>query len=98
MSHTPGPWVVNCKPTLRAIIQTSGEDADVICEVYKWFGAGKEADANVKLIATAPELLEALELLTDWAEGVVRYGTVKGAALMPLENAKEIIKTARGKK
>ena len=42
------------------------------------------------------EVLDALELLVDWAEGIVRYGTVKGVALMPLENAKAALKKARG--
>jgi hypothetical protein len=33
--------------------------------VYKWFGAGKEADANVKLISAAPDMFEALEYIAN---------------------------------
>jgi hypothetical protein len=87
--HAPGPWRAVFKGGIGYfnVNMDTPPHLTVVTHV-------RECDA--KLIASAPELLEALELLTDWAEGVVRYGTVKGAALMPLENAKEIIKKARG--
>ena len=88
MSHTPGQWRAIFKGGIGYYsIEANGPERTVVSHI-------RERDA--KLIAAAPELLEALELLTDWAEGVVRYGTVKGVALMPLENAKAVIKKARG--
>lgn len=61
--HTPGPWTLEAG---RNFITSSGE-------FYLTYGQDKyknpkfrdfcELDANARLIATAPELLEALELL-----------------------------------
>jgi hypothetical protein len=67
MNHTPGPW--------KAVDVTSEKTL-----VYRRIDAGKknvgfagsykqrdttEAEANARLIAAAPELLEALELIAD---------------------------------
>lgn len=58
--HTPGPWRVRGKTfNLQiAIVGPSGELSDSIA--YAW-GQNDEAEANARLIAAAPELLEALE-------------------------------------
>ena len=63
MSHTKGPWKVRWKTAFcnRAAIEPA------IGEVY---GAGDELIANAQLIAAAPELLEALEvIIEDLEEG-----------------------------
>ena len=86
--HTPGPWKI-VRISGGHVKYVSGVDDYPICY-------GDMDYANADLIAAAPDMFEALGLLTDWAEGVVRYGTVKGAALMPLENAKAALKKARG--
>lgn len=52
--HTPGPWVVEETEDTFFILQ--GEDSDQIATVDKAFDAG-----NARLIAAAPELLEALK-------------------------------------
>ena len=56
MSHTKGPWKVRWKTAFcnRAAIEPA------IGEVY---GAGDELIANARLIAAAPDLLAALEVL-----------------------------------
>jgi hypothetical protein len=72
MSHTPGPWrIVGCslddanKP-LRWYVSGEG---------YTWVTdlAGETTDADLRLIAAAPELLEALSLVLPlaeaWADG-----------------------------
>lgn len=58
MSHTPGPWLFcddsgphrNIWAEARMIARVDGDEVD--CEA---------ADANARLIASAPELLQALE-------------------------------------
>ena len=66
MSHTKGPWR-NRDNQIQAL---DSEDCFnlTITQVDFTEGAEKECEANAKLIAAAPELLEALELLRDQYE------------------------------
>lgn len=62
--HTPGPWFVQDDHG-RRYIETSGND-DTIAEIHRRRSKGSvysctEAGANASLIASAPELLEALQ-------------------------------------
>lgn len=54
--HTPGPWHDHSHRQI-------GPDAGIVCEVWAAIGWGDgaiaEADANVRLIAAAPELYDA---------------------------------------
>jgi hypothetical protein len=69
--HTPGPWVVN---DLYADTEIRGphNSGVMICVMSPW---GIAADqpcpqrANARLIAAAPELLEACQLARDWLGG-----------------------------
>ena len=69
--HTPGPWIVDAlgygydisAPEARCLITTSSDPKMV------WGAIAREADA--RLIAAAPELLEALESLLAQVE---QYG------------------------
>lgn len=59
--HTPGPWTWG---TNYFGLSGSGKDNEVITyEPYDgmWLSYGKHQVANARLIAAAPELLEALE-------------------------------------
>lgn len=61
--HTPGPW--------RSVHRSSGADIEAAGKVVAhvpWLDA--EGMANARLIAAAPELLEALERL----ESLTRHG------------------------
>ncbi len=54
--HTPGPWILAGKTTI------SNEGGDFcLANVGTYSIEADEAEANAKLIATAPELLAALE-------------------------------------
>ncbi|ANA73647.1 hypothetical protein [Pseudomonas aeruginosa] len=64
MSHTPGPWQISDDHGKRWI-ETLAND-DTICEVHRRDrNVGRDKDeqfhANARLIAAAPELLEALQ-------------------------------------
>lgn len=58
ITHTPGPW--RCVGH-RQIATTQGAWLP-ICEVWSGGVGIEQADANERLIAAAPELLEALEI------------------------------------
>lgn len=66
--HTPGPWVINHsglqEPTgdYDHIHAESNRALQAICKVVR----RHDSKANAKLIAAAPDLLEALEALLDW--------------------------------
>ena len=68
MKHTPGPWRLHTyldsgRPNPGSIVADNphGEGAEEVASI-KWIGGGFHAEqaANARLIAAAPELLEAL--------------------------------------
>ena len=56
--HTPGPWSVG-GPTEYAFQLSIEPSIGVV------FGGGEEVQANARLIAAAPEMLEALDNAAD---------------------------------
>lgn len=60
MKHTPGPWHIANGCQIRSA-------KDQIAKA--WMTRNGEGLANARLIAAAPELLEALELLAELADG-----------------------------
>lgn len=67
MSHTPGPWHVE-GVGINALVG-AGINGVIVAVRHRLRGA--ESEANMRLIAAAPELLEALEALLNfvWGEG-----------------------------
>lgn len=66
--HTPGPWVVD-GDVIRGDQQRNGSiSVASMLDVSYPYGrrAGESKHANAHLIAAAPELLEALELLLSY--------------------------------
>lgn len=63
-THTPGPWAI----TLDAMDTfVSSADGKTICEIAHsrdFSNPAKECVANARLIAAAPDLLDALDALT----------------------------------
>lgn len=61
--HTPGPWVIDSGERLRVIAEgTPWSIAE--CTHRSDVGLGERV-ANARLIAAAPEMLEALERVAD---------------------------------
>jgi hypothetical protein len=79
MNYTPGPWKVSEYPTRqgRCNITNSGGVGEVPLEIAEAYPMGEywddETKANARLIASAPELLEALEQLVEHVHGTYAY-------------------------
>ena len=74
-NYTAGPWQLQNSEGLLSV-QVVKQPDKCICTVYKLFFEDAEALANARLIAAAPELLEALEELVDQcihAQGSMDY-------------------------
>jgi hypothetical protein len=60
MKHTPGPWELGYSDLGSQIISSAD---GYVAVVHYWSRPEQEMKANARLIAVAPELLEALEAL-----------------------------------
>lgn len=95
--HTPGPWEyrpamnyigyaifpIGTLPSLAAC-ERYGEVMTVTC-----FNFPSNTEANARLIAAAPELLEALELILDYLEACAESNYI-------IEMVEKAISKARG--
>ena len=59
--HTQGPWAVYVNAPSDIVIRKMSKDGYELCAIARV----SSGYANARLIAAAPELLEALELLVD---------------------------------
>lgn len=87
MNHTPGPWEV--LPTNAKSYVIAGDDGTYDVAIVRDIGKHNNA-ANARLIAAAPELLQALKALTFasrhdvsmmtelWAEACVAVNKAEG--------------------
>lgn len=92
LKHTSGPWSIR-KVKSPFMIVNESEDA-VICITNAWEEEYKdEEQANARLIAAAPELLEALEKLVGFFDGSV---SIKYVANYALPDAITAIAKAKG--
>lgn len=67
MTHTKAPWHI-CEVTGRGLKLIRDENGYCVAEAVKPANSGAayiDADANAALIAAAPELLAALELMNE---------------------------------
>ena len=64
--HTPGPWTKNVKSG-HLLEHKSQEGLMPICYMHL-YNNPEQTEANARLIAASPELLEALQLMCKWAE------------------------------
>lgn len=89
INHTPGPWVIGRSRRGHDVVMVDTASGTAICDVY---GDSDDRPANARLIAAAPDLLEALETL-------YRAVCIADADLRPGEElAREAIAKAKGDK
>jgi hypothetical protein len=87
--HTPAPWKVN-EELDSYVISDCSEEGLFISRVWKHW---HNSEANARLIAAAPELLEALENLMEWCAWNVNV-----AHFPEYDIAFKVIAKATGKK
>lgn len=92
--HTPGPWTTEKRVTTEITIRAADKTviAGARCDSYL---PAYESEANARLIAAAPELLDALETMTGYAEKLLEAaGSIDGLVDSRL-NAEYDIEQAR---
>lgn len=80
--HTPGPWLIAESVVSRHAItnmrrirsKNEGLEHGAVCDVYG-IQDGSEASANARLIAAAPDLLEALQGMIEVVSNT-EYGEI----------------------
>lgn len=95
--HTPGPWFIGAQNDGLFIIdkppRPSTDDpvhdaqVAVIAHVYYGNPADLHADANARLIATAPEMLQALRNLVAYSECSINDADIWNAARAAIAKA-----------
>ena len=93
-SYTPGPWIHEATSEAQLIKSKQGYLIAEVAqdETYDYAADMREAEANAHLIASAPELLEALKYLRNVADSDVR-----GVRLGGIEIADLAITKAEGR-
>jgi len=83
MSHTPGPWTVEpCQDTFEVGILD--KDGDLVAVTYN-----QKCVANARLMAAAPDLLDACKAILDDLNGIMPPELVQrfGSSRILLRNA-----------
>lgn len=90
---TPGPWSTDLKVSSQAGRVVIEPDVAIVYVQSNRYDSSqsKQRIANARLIATAPELLEALEWVIQCTDGDLPQGTYEC-----LENARAVIAKATG--
>lgn len=78
MSHTPGPWTVEAWPADCGAFAgrpwVKGGNQMVVAHVEEWGADGNaESQSNARLIASAPDLLAALDALAGRVQGMADH-------------------------
>lgn len=89
--HTQGPWLVEGRTVYALNDDGYNRFSALVQDAHT---PGDELEANARLIAAAPELLEALEGVTDMAADMIPSMGFAGLAL--IEAARAAIAKARG--
>ena len=104
--HTPGPWhlfhgahcglSIDDGPGAFSVGDApTKESANILCSRYQWPERAEEMEANARLIAAAPDLLEALQVMVrDYAAAHASHGALEMAPA--LFQAQQAIAIATG--
>ena len=85
--HIPGPWQAN-----KSFVWTAGHDPEGAVASVNACWTEEAQKANARLIAAAPDLLEALRIITAIA------ATLPGTHGLAVDNARAAIAKAEGAK
>ena len=92
IKHTPGPWTTSQQNGLRLFIVGQDEALAECFRMEQTGGFDATLFANARLIAAAPELLEALKELVGKLEDVIDIGKPEmlGKAWAAIRKAEEL--------
>lgn len=76
MKHTLGPWVVEQPKGNLTAWAIESATRHPVAWIAQTIGNNQEENANARLIAAAPDLLEALHLLTQAAKELERQAVI----------------------
>lgn len=76
--HTPGPWMADFRLIGGRVVVNQANAGDRM-QVALVNGGADEQDANARLIAAAPDLLEALRSLLSASADAIRYVPADGS-------------------
>ena len=87
--HTPGPWILDQDRTDDGTYYVRANNEVAVAEALnsRAFSIG-EPEANARLIAAAPELLEALRIIERQMDGETMF---PGAVYLSLTEANQIV-------
>ena len=100
-AHTPGPWSIHESAFSSSLVKELhiGTSTRTAACVYDDCAAGilvrSEVEANARLIAAAPELLEALERISTAYDETLRH-PIAAPLLQAIYGARAAIAKARG--
>lgn len=66
MKHTSGPWVGNTENGVTEILSVADETFGMLIATLEWH-SDDETAANEALVAAAPDMMEALEVIMSLA-------------------------------
>lgn len=92
--HTPGPWEIRDpygRPSSVGLIGPA--DQSPVCCITGYHGI-ETSEANARLIVTAPDMLEALKAMTDFAKSYI--GRMDSGEVEQFELARSVIAEAEG--
>lgn len=86
--HTPGPWkIYQSQATMPRVIVSA--DGSSVADANAGFPCAEdEQDANARLIAAAPDLLDALRILEEFVTELTKAGEDRQNRLVELEGDK----------
>lgn len=97
MKHTPGPWIIEKRVNTFSFVINSDNPRKCIADSWDINTGPIETEANARLIAAAPELLEALKDLYAQACGMPKSCGHDFTCICPGDKAKAAIAKAEGK-
>lgn len=71
--HTPGPWEVDAIDSTTIQIKAEGAVVAEVASASAFTRLSEEQRANARLIAAAPELLDALQNFADQMDGCMNW-------------------------
>jgi len=96
--HTPGPWTFDCSPSSTIVWSDECGRSREICKVTpRGEVTGSEGEANARLIAAAPELLEACKALKSCLGSIHFPNGDPECVATSLELAQQAITKAEGR-